>query len=82
MHSGNHSTNAPLNFGPSEQTASQRQLIADQALDVLRASGEIIHGELLALYEQYIAGEADLYAISVLVSEHARQRLREVLPTR
>ena len=31
--------------------------------------------ELLALYDQYVAGEGDLYATSIHVGEQTRQRL-------
>lgn len=80
MESGITSMNAPLNFGPSEQTREQRQQIADRARALLDEEEQHMHEELNALYERYIAGEADLYAISVLVSEQARQRLQALVP--
>ena len=69
----------PLNFGPAEQTREQRQEIADRALAITLAEEQHAKDELLGLYDRYVAGEVDLYAISVHVGEQTRQRLRELV---
>ncbi|NVO33552.1 MULTISPECIES: hypothetical protein [Hymenobacter] len=66
---------APLNFGPAEQTHHQRQEIADRAMAITLEEERHAKAELLALYDQYVAGEVDLYAISIHVGEQTRQRL-------
>ena len=68
-----------LNFGPAERTREQRQAIADQATAITLAEEHGPTSELLALYTRYVAGEIDLYAISVHVGEQARHQLRELL---
>lgn len=68
-----------LNFGPAERTREQRQAIADQAIAISSAEEHAPTTELLGLYARYIAGETDLYAISVHVSEHTHHQLRELL---
>lgn len=64
---------APLNFGPSEQTREQRRLIADRALTIVRLNKATLSRQLVELYEKYVEGEVDLYAISVLVKEEKVQ---------
>lgn len=66
---------APLNFGPAEQTHDQRQEIADRAMAITLEEEKHAKAELLALYGRYVAGEVDLYAISIHVGEQTRQRL-------
>ncbi|WP_210518846.1 antitoxin VbhA family protein [Hymenobacter terricola] len=68
-----------LNFGPAEHTREQRRAIADQALAITLAEGHAPTAELLALYDRYVAGETDLYAISVHVGGRARQQLHAQL---
>ncbi|MBD2769352.1 hypothetical protein IC235_15800 [Hymenobacter sp. BT664] len=70
---------APLNFGPAEQTTDQRREIANRALAVTVEEANHAKAELMALYDRYIAGEVDLYAISIHVGEATRQRLFELL---
>lgn len=70
-----------MNFGPAEQTRRQRQEIADQALAVTLAEERQIAAEPLALYDRYVAGEVDLYAISVHVGVRTRQRLLVLVAT-
>ncbi len=67
--------NSLLNFGPSEQTPHQRQAIADRAMAIVLAEEKEAKAELLLMYEQYVAGEVDLYAVSVHVGEQTRQKL-------
>lgn len=66
---------APLNFGPSEQTPEQRQEIADRALVIVLEEEKEAKAELVVMYKRYVAGEVDLYAISILVGEQTRQKL-------
>ncbi|WP_143080365.1 hypothetical protein [Hymenobacter arizonensis] len=70
---------APLNFGPAEQTRQQRQEIADRALAITLAEEQHAKDELLALYHRYIEGEVDLYAISVRVGAQTRTRLQQLV---
>ena len=70
---------APLNFGPAEQTREQRQEIADRALSITLAEEQHAKDELLVLYQRYIDGEVDLYAISVRVGTQTRQRLQQLV---
>ena len=56
-------------MGPSEQTREQRQEIATQAILITQAEDHHANAALLALYDRYVVGETDLYAISVLVGE-------------
>ena len=70
---------APLNFGPAEQTRAQRQEIADRALSITLAEEQHAKDELLVLYQRYIEGEVDLYAISVRVGAQTRQRLQQLI---
>ncbi|OWP61360.1 hypothetical protein CDA63_19830 [Hymenobacter amundsenii] len=64
-----------MNFGPAERTPIQRQEIADRAMAITLEEERHAKAELLALYDQYVAGEVDLYAISIHVGEQTRQRL-------
>jgi hypothetical protein len=64
-----------LNFGPTEHTPAQRQAIADRAIAITHSEEQGPTAELLALYVRYVAGETDLYAISVHVGAQARQQL-------
>lgn len=68
-----------LNFGPMERTAEQRRAIADRAIAITLAEEHIPTAELLALYAHYVAGQTDLYAISVHVSEETRYQLHALL---
>jgi hypothetical protein len=68
-----------LNFGPSEHTPEQRRVIADRAIAITQAEEHEPTAELLALYDQYIAGATDLYAISVYVGAHTGQQLHALL---
>ena len=70
-----------LNFGPSEQTPQQRQIIADRALAVVLAEEKEAKAELLVMYGKYVAGEVDLYAVSVHVGEQTRQKLLALAET-
>ena len=70
---------APLNFGPAEQTREQRQEIADRALAITLAEEQHAKDELLPMYQRYIEGEVDLYAISVRVGAQTRQRLQQLV---
>ena len=67
--------NSLLNFGPSEQTSAQRQEIADRALVIVLEEEREAKVELLVMYEKYVAGEVDLYAVSVHVGEQTRKKL-------
>jgi hypothetical protein len=68
-----------LNFGPSEHTPEQRRVIADRAIAITLAEEHEPTAELLTLYDQYVAGTTDLYAISVHVSAQTRQQLHTLL---
>ena len=70
---------APLNFGPAEQTREQRQEIAARALVITRAEEQDAKDELLDLYQRYVDGEVDLYAISVRVGLQTRHRLQQLI---
>lgn len=70
---------APLNFGPAEQTRAQRQEIAARALAITLAEEQHANAELYTLYQRYVEGEVDLYAISVRVGIQTRQRLQRLL---
>ena len=70
---------APLNFGPAEQTRAQRQEIADRALAITLAEEQHAKDELLSMYQRYIEGEVDLYAISVRVGAQTRLRLQRLV---
>ena len=70
---------APLNFGPAEKTREQRQEIADRALTITLAEEQHAKDELLGMYQRYIEGEVDLYAISVRVGAQTRRRLQQLV---
>lgn len=65
----------PLNFGPSEQSPEQRKQIADRALAIVLEEGKEATPGLLSIYEKYVAGKVDLYAISIYVEEQTRKKL-------
>lgn len=68
-----------LNFGPAEHTPEQRRAIADRAIAITRSQEHAPSAALLLLYERYVVGELDLYAISVHVSEQTRHQLQALL---
>lgn len=70
---------APLNFGPAEQTRAQRQEIADRALAITLAEAQYSKDELLSLYQRYVEGEVDLYTISVRVGAQTQHRLQQLV---
>ena len=70
---------APLNFGPAEQTREQRREIAARALAITLAEEKQAAADLQALYDRYVEGEIDLYAISVHVGEQTRQKLQRLV---
>ena len=70
---------ALLNFGPSEKTREQRQEIADRALAITLAEEQHAKDDLLGMYQRYIEGEIDLYAISVRGGMQTRQRLQQLV---
>jgi len=70
---------AHLNFGPSEQTAAQREAIAQRALAIIHAEEERASAALQALYQRYVAGHVDLYAISVHVRDELRDKLQALV---
>jgi len=66
-----------LNFGPSEQTAEQREIIVQEALKALEATYKKPSLELLAMYDKYVVKEVDLYAVSQLVYKESLQEYRQ-----
>ncbi|GAC1377307.1 MAG: hypothetical protein NVSMB30_23960 [Hymenobacter sp.] len=70
---------APLNFGPAEQTRGQRQEIAERALAITLAEEKQAAADLQVMYDRYIEGEIDLYAISVHVGEQTRGKLQRLV---
>ncbi len=59
----------PLNFGPSEQSPEQRKQIADRALAIILEERQETTPGLLAIYEEYVAGKVNLYAVSRYLGE-------------